>query len=402
MHGGKTKGRKRLSESRLLFITQDFPPQFGGINSYSTELCLRFVKQFDKLTVVTPHQKGCERVDDALPYEVVRIKCQSAWLGWKMKRDVAWLLETVNPDIIFHTQWTTLAASKKARKLGYMGRIVCAAHARELFREPGVPQPLLGWFRRVRAEYLRLPDLWLPVSRYTDGILDQYRVPAELRQIMPNGADPSHFRPSEDAENRMQTRKRYGLSHNDFVLITTTRIVPRKGIDTTIDALKQLYPKYPQLRYVVVGKGESREELERHSRDAGLGDVVQFAGTVPFDELPELYSACDLFVMVPKTILPDVEGFGIVYLEAGACGLAVIGSNSGGVPDAVEDGHTGLIVPEQDPAALAAAIERMITAPETRIALGKNGRRRVTEKLNWDTTAFQILELLKQADETIF
>ncbi|AXJ01902.1 phosphatidylinositol alpha-1,6-mannosyltransferase [Cyclonatronum proteinivorum] len=387
---------KELGAKTLLYITQDFPPGFGGINTYSAELCVRFAEYFGRLTVVAPYQPGCEAWDEMQPYNVVRIKCKSAFLGWVVKSRIPKLLEEVQPDILFHAQWTSLAAAKKARKSGFKGSVVCAAHARELLREPGLPFPLPQLFRAYRQEYMQLPDLWLPVSHFADQLLEALGIAAANRQIVHNGTDPFHFRDDDDAQTRAETRRSLGLKAEDFVLVTTARIVARKGIDTVIEALKRLFPEHPLLRYVVIGTGDQRENLAQKAKEAGLGAIVQFIENVSHEQLPHIYQAADLFVMVPKTIPPDVEGFGLVYLEANACGLPVIGSTSGGVPDAIAHDETGLLVSEQNPAELASAIEYLIKDPGKRKLYGEKGRARVLEKLNWDDVSQQMLGLFQE------
>lgn len=385
-----------LSRKTLILITQDFPPSFGGIQNYSVQLGRRFSRVFKKVVVVAPWLKGCEAWDEGQPFDVVRIRTQSRLLGWVLRHRMKQLLDKYRPDLLFHTQWNTLAAAKKARKCGFEGSIICAAHGWELLREPELPFPVPQIFRKYRTEYLQLPVLWLPVSRYSDQLLDDLGIPAPSRVIMHNGTNPAHFRDDDDAQTRAETRRSFSLQADDFVLLTTARIVAQKGIDTVIEALGLLAPDYPRLRYLIIGDGVERPALEAQVRKAGLTERVRFAGNVTYGQLPHIYQAADVFVMVPKTLLPVVEGYGIVYLEANACGLPVIGSTSGGVPDAVLHNETGLLVPEQNPAELAAAIESLIKAPDKRRKFGQNGRKRVLAQNNWDAVSQNMLTLFQQ------
>lgn len=386
-----------LSRKTLMLITQDFPPSFGGVQNYSVQLSLRFSRVFEKVVVVAPWLKGCEAWDEGPnPFEVIRVKTQSRLLGWVLRHQMKRLLAQYRPDLLFHTQWNTLAAAKKARKCGFTGAIICAAHAWELLREPELPFPVPQIFRKYRTEYLQLPKLWLPVSRYSDQLLHDLGVPPQLRTIIHNGTDPGHFRDDDDAHTRAQTRLSLGLEADDFVLVTTARIVAQKGIDTVIEALSLLALNNPRIRYVIIGQGEQLPALKAQVQKAGLTEQVRFAGTVSYEQLPHIYQAADVFVMVPKTMLPLVEGFGIVYLEANACGLPVIGSTSGGVPDAVLHNETGLLVPEQNPAELAAAIESLMKDPAKRRQLGQNGRKRVLAHNNWDAVSQNMLTLFQK------
>lgn len=176
-----------------------------------------------------------------------------------------------------------------------------------------------------------------------------------------------------------ELRAHYGLGFG-FVVLSLGRLVTRKGFDTLIEAIAVLRKRGEEVTLFIVGDGPEKKNLEHLAWEHGVTENVRFAGAVTDAELPALYASCDTFAMVPRSIGPDVEGFGIVYLEAGLMGKPVIGSRTGGVPDAVLDGKTGLLVPSDDPAALADAIVRLKNDPALAANLGVAGRlRAITE-----------------------
>src|SRR5439155_1699694 len=166
---------------------------------------------------------------------------------------------------------------------------------------------------------------------------------------------PERFRPGLDPR---PVREKYGLdagTEGGAWLLTVSRVDIHKGIDTVIRALPAVRAAVPSVRYVVAGVGSRRPEFERLAAALGVGDAVRFLGFVGDDELPALYNAADLYVGASRRYDLLAEGFGISIVEASACGLAVVGGRSGGVPDAVRDGETGILVDPDDPEAVAAA-----------------------------------------------
>jgi phosphatidylinositol alpha-1,6-mannosyltransferase len=145
------------------------------------------------------------------------------------------------------------------------------------------------------------------------------------------------------------------------------------------------------VQYVIVGSGPDEERLRQIVDHHGLHDAVHFAGRVPWDDLLLYYNAADVFVMPSREDPPDVEGFGLVFLEANACGTPVIGANAGGVPDAIVDGTTGYLVPPADPAALADALASVLTHPEQARAMGRAGRYRAATVASWGAVAGDLL-----------
>jgi phosphatidylinositol alpha-1,6-mannosyltransferase len=208
-------------------------------------------------------------------------------------------------------------------------------------------------------------------------------------ETVPLGTTPAHFRPGVDPS---AVRAKYGLNGGPW-LLTVARLEWHKGIDTTMKALAAVRAAHPGTRYVVAGAGERLPLFERFRAELGLGDAVRFLGAVSDDELPALYNAADLYVGVSRRVEGLVEGFGISLVEASACGLAIVGGRSGGVPDAVRDGETGILVDSNDPAAVAAGINELLANPERRKQLGAAGRRAVETFYNWDRVVRELREI---------
>jgi phosphatidyl-myo-inositol dimannoside synthase len=194
------------------------------------------------------------------------------------------------------------------------------------------------------------------------------------------GVDTERFRPDLDAADI-----RHQLApHHEFVLLSVGRLQTRKGHDLMIQAVRLLAQRR-SLRYVIIGTGKERARLEALVDACGVRESVTFCGDVPADLLPKYFAACDLFVLPNRNEHGDIEGFGIVFLEAAASAKATIGGNSGGVPEAV--GNTGVLVSGTDATELAAAIARLMDDAALRKELGDAGRRRVESAFTWEAAA---------------
>jgi len=212
---------------------------------------------------------------------------------------------------------------------------------------------------------------------------------AQNVRVVPLGTTPSHFRPGVDTT---AVRARFGLEGGPW-LLTVARLEWHKGIDTVIKALPAVRAAHPGTRYAVAGVGERGPHLERLARELGLGDAVRFLGAVSDDDLPAVYNAADLYVGASRRHDLLAEGFGISLVEASACGLAVVGGRSGGVPDAVREGETGILVDPDDPQAVAAGINSLLADSDRRRRLGAAGRRAVEEFYNWDRVAQDLIQI---------
>ncbi len=206
------------------------------------------------------------------------------------------------------------------------------------------------------------------------------------------GTDPDRFRPRPGGVGVARERFAPGA---DPVVLTVARLVPRKGIDTALEAVARLTADFPRLAYLVAGTGPERARLQRLAETLGIAPHVRFLGDVPEADLPDLYAAADVFVLLAREIPEDdeVEGFGIVYCEAGASGLPVVGASSGGVPEAVRDAETGILVRPADPDEAARALRRLFDDAALRRAMGDAGRRLVEREHNWDRAAHRVWDL---------
>ena len=223
------------------------------------------------------------------------------------------------------------------------------------------------------------------------GLLEELEIknPPSLIVVHP-GTDPDRFRPSEQDPGEGP------------LLLSVARLVPRKGIDTALEAVARLVPSFPRLIYVIAGSGPDRERLERMAANLGIASRVRFLGDVQEDALPRLYAAADVFVLLAREEREQdsVEGFGIVYCEASAAGVPIVAADSGGVSESVRDEETGILVPPKDPEAAARAIRHLIENRSVRQEMGRNGRRLGEEYYNWDRAAREVWDISRRLIQT--
>jgi len=249
-----------------------------------------------------------------------------------------------------------------------------------------------GFKRRTAGGIIGQAAVLVANSRWTAELARQVLgalgldVPVET---VPLGTTPDHFRPGIEST---AVRQKYGLNGGPW-LLTVARLEWHKGIDTMMKALPTIRAAHPHARYAIAGVGDRRPQLEQLRQSLGLDDAVKFLGAVSDAELPALYNAADLYVGPSRRHELLVEGFGISLVEASACGLAVVGGRSGGVPDAGRDGETGILVDPEDPAAVAAGVNELLANPDRRKRLGAAGRRAVESYYNWDRVAKDIIRI---------
>ncbi len=372
-------------------VTADFPPDVGGIQTYSHELAHRLAARAGAFELMAPWRKGCERVDQQLPFAVRRVRAPKDGLALSGIGAVSLEARRLRADVVFAAHWSCAHAALISRRIsGYPRHIGTAAHGRELISRPFARSAMAqGVYDAIRKRALSGSDVLFPISRYTESLLEPYGV--RRVSVANNGVDASRFRP--DPASGAAFRARHALG-SGRVLMTVGRLVERKGIDTVIAALPLLCSDFPELSYSVVGDGSDRTRLEALARQHGVAQHVKFLGSLPADELAHAYNACDIFVMPSRSDGKDVEGFGLVFLEASACGKPVIGARSGGVPDAVVEGQTGYLVEPSSAPELARRLRQLLESPALCEELGQGGRAHVVSRGTWDHTGDKIYSAL--------
>jgi phosphatidyl-myo-inositol dimannoside synthase len=241
---------------------------------------------------------------------------------------------------------------------------------------------------------LQKADRVLAISRFTADLVQKAGVDPSRIDIIHVGCDATRFRP---LSARMELRQKLlGDRYRNRVILTVGNLVSRKGHDMVIRALPRLRETVPDITYLVVGDGPHRQQLEALADAVGVRDRVVFAGGVPDSDLPDIYALSDVFAMPSREHVEqcDVEGFGLVFLEANACAKPVVGGRSGGIPEAIEDGATGFLVNPNDSEDIAHAIGRLLTDTSLAIRMGQQGRVRVVNHFTWQKIGDRVQEIL--------
>jgi len=370
---------------RLLLITKDFPPDIGGIQTYAAELARRFAHQCESFAVVAPRIPGAETVDRELPYDVVRVRGTRNSFAPSVLACLPWLKARYRFNAVLGAQWQSAWAAVAGRGVVGAYAVCTAVHGREVLTMHYSGIGAASLYDRARRYTLGRADRLFPGSRYALQLVREKGMAYRSAQVVSYGCNVERFRP----EGGEATRQRLGLAGRK-VLLTLSRLVPRKGIDTVLEALPEISRAVPEVQYLVAGEGGDRPRLEELARRLGVTSLVRFLGMIPDEEVAPLLHMADVFVMPAREERPDVEGFGLVFLEANACGTPVIGSTSGGIPDAVIDGETGLLVPPQAPGPLAQAAIRLLNDADLRQRLGQTGRERVLRDGTWERMVAQL------------
>jgi phosphatidylinositol alpha-1,6-mannosyltransferase len=374
---------------RHLLVTNDFPPKVGGIQNYLWDLWSRLdPASFVVLTASSD--------DDATSFDAAQ-----AARGVRIERVPGSILFFPSPqaqrdiDDCVRTHGIDLVLLDPALPLGLLGPRLGVPYGVILHgAEVTVPGRLPG-ARTAFARVLRDASIVVSAGRYPEA--EGRRVAPDLAipfVEIPPGVDTGAVAPLKAPERRA-ARARLGLPATAPIVASVSRLVPRKGMDVLIEAANRLAPSYPDLVVAIGGDGRERHHLERLAADS-LVDVRVF-GRVSDDDRAALLGAADVFVMACRNRWGGLEqeGFGIVFLEAAAFGVPQVAGDSGGAPEAVLDGVTGLVVDDpSDPGAVAEAIRTLLADPPLRRRLGRAARTRVQEFFNTDVLASRLAEAL--------
>jgi len=368
-----------------LLITNDFPPRPGGIQQFVHNLAVR--QPAGSVIVYTSTWRGAAKFDAEQPFEVVREDTSVLLPTPRVAKRAAELARAYGCDTVWFGAAAPLGLlAGGLRRTGGVDRAVALTHGHEI-----------GWAalpgaRRLLQRIARSHDVITYLGEYQRIRLDRaLHGLTELQRLAP-GVDVDTFHPGVDGS---AVRARHALSDRP-VIVCVSRLVPRKGQDMLIRALPTVRRRVPGAALLLVSGGPYRTKLERLAREHGVESDVVFTGSVPWAELPAHYAAGDVYAMPCRTRAAglDVEGLGIVYLEASAIGLPVVGGDSGGAPDAVLEGETGFVVGGRDVAGLAGRLAELLTDPTRAKTMGAAGRAWVEREWRWEAQAARLAKLL--------
>jgi len=374
--------------TRILLITNDFPPRPGGIQSFLHGIVDRLPAP--DVVVYTSQWRGWEEWDAAQPFTVIREPTSVLLPTAPVRRRAVSLLREHDCDVVWFGAAAPLGLLARALRSAGARRIVATTHGHEVgwAAMPGTRQML----RRIASDVDVLTYLGAYTRHRLASAVGRKNV-GKLSKLRP-GVDATVFRPGLGAE----TRREVGLVDRR-VVVCVSRLMPRKGQDVLIRALPAVQQRVPDAALLIVGGGPARGSLERLATSTGVHSSVVFTGSVPWHALPSYYGAGDVFAMPCRSRLRglDVEGLGIVFLEAAACGLPVVAGDSGGAPDALADGATGRLVDGRSVAKVADVVAGLLEHPDEASLMGRRGREWVQREWSWESAATTLCNMLEVA-----
>lgn len=380
---------------RTLLVTNDFPPRPGGIQSYLHSLATRLPAA--DLVVYAPSwdRQGSGygshvEFDAAQPFEVVRHRTSLMLPTPDVLRVAARLVAERELDTVWFGAAAPLALLGPALRRAGAERVVACTHGHE------VGWSMLPAARQALRRIGTTADVVTYVSKYTRRRMAAAFGPLAGLEHLPSGVDTEVFRP--DAAAREEIRARHGLGDRPTV-VCVSRLVPRKGQDMLVRSLVEIRKRIPDVALLLVGGGPYRKQVAALADEMGVADHVVLTGSVPWPELPAHYAAGDVFAMPCRTRGGglDVEGLGIVYLEASATGLPVVAGRSGGAPETVLDEVTGHVVDGRDVHQIAETLSALLLDPTRSGRMGEAGRAWVARQWRWDQLAHRLSGLLSDA-----
>jgi phosphatidylinositol alpha-1,6-mannosyltransferase len=353
-----------MNEKTIVIPAYDFKPLLGGVANYGNELAVQFSKRA-RVHVLSRKLPGRDEFDQGLPYTVSRIRTPySALLSLPLfARTLRQLIRRHPPDAVFCPMWLPDGAACRWALKGTAIPYFVAAHGTEVFEDFTTARNSVRTVlaRRLKRKVFRDAKKVFPVSHYTRKAVLEEAGGNENGVITVNNGVNSMIFKTTAGDSNLEARYR---PRGEQILLTVTRLYPYKGVDRMLESLPAISQAVPDVKYLIVGEGPDRRRLEDLAARLGLQTRVSFLGRLALSEIVELYNLADLFVMLSREEPPDVEGFGLVFLEAAACGLPSVGGRSGGIPDAIDEGKSGWLVDPNNVEAIASTIIGLLKSPE--------------------------------------
>lgn len=376
----KTRARthnciRRSRDAVPIIVSNDFPPQSGGIQRVMSQIALGIAARARDVVVVAPKNVRSVAFDRSVPYRVVRYAVTGRRFVDVLAMIPTYLgaLRSSRDKATIASIWWPSAVAVSLVPKALRGRLVVFAHGSEI--APG----RTGIRRFVMRFVYRSADVVLANSTLTESLLAMVGTTSNVRRV----SMAVDSRPIAPSPSPIPT------------ILSVGRLIERKGFDRTIEALAILTSEFPQLRYVIVGAGPQEDALVALAHRFGVAERVLFRGQISDDELGNAYAEAWIFALPTRLVDDDVEGFGLVYLEAAMAHLPSIGGIGSGAVDAIVDGETGLLVDGNDARAIAAAVRRLLEDREVMSTMGRRAFERALT-FTWDRTVTEVLAALSQ------
>jgi len=367
-------------KDKILLVTGDFLPTKGGISTLFFELC----SKIPQIIVLTKKTNNDEAFDSSQQIRIRRINIFNKLL---------------QPFILVINAFRTVKKEKIDKLIsgqllvpGFVGYII-----HKLLKKPYYVCTYGPEFNENRLFFplmkliLKNATKIITISNFAKKQLIKKNISPYKIAVFTPGVNLVRFNPNLNAEKIL---KRHNL-YNKIVLLTASRLDTNKGIDKMINLMPEILRKYPNVVYIIVGKGREERSLKKLAEEKSKENII-FVGEVSDETIPLYYASCDVFLLLTREVPRKgfVEGFGIVFLEANACGKPVIAGKAGGSPEAVEDKITGLIVDPLDDKEILTSIEKLLEDRNLREKLGSDGRIRAENEFNWDIKSKQFIDII--------
>ena len=376
---------------KTLFVTNDFGPRAGGIESFIIGLIEHL--PFGSTTVYTSAQGDTHAYDatwlEKYGVRVIRDRAKILLPTPRITGDIVRLIQAEAIETVAFGAAAPLALMASRLRGAGVGRIIALTHGHEVWWSKVFP------FTRAMRRIGSSVDVLTYLGEFTRTAIAGALAPKSagaMVKIAP-GIDTEHFAPIDSTS----LRESLGLSQKK-VIVSVGRLVHRKGQDRLIESMRAIVQEVPTAHLLLIGEGPYREHLQALVRKYALDDHISFIGRIQYADLPQYICLGEIFAMPSRSRFfgLEVEGLGIVYLEASACGLPVIAGASGGAPDALIDGTTGVVVDGLDSAAIAVAAINLLNNPAQARLMGQAGRRWIVEKWRWQIWADAFKKLINE------
>jgi len=377
---------------KILVITNDFGPRTGGIETFVIGLLERIKGQ--EVIVFTSAQGDTSEYDQKWFQEfgirVIRDRSKILLPSMRVVKRVKGIVRLHNIEVIVFGAAAPLALMAPALRKSGVKKVIALTHGHEVWWAKIFPFNLA--MKRIGSGVDHLTYL----GEFTRNAIAQSltKKSADAMVKIAPGIDTAHFIPQPDS---MHKRITLGLE-NKKIIISVGRLVHRKGQDKLIEAMPQILQKVPNAHLLLVGEGPYRSHLEKLANKLSMNHNITFAGRILYNNLPSYLSAADLFAMPSRSRFfgLEVEGLGIVYLEASACGIPVVAGKSGGAPDAVIEGVTGLCVDGTDINQIANAVIDICGDAKRASNMGAAGRNWIVDQWRWEIWSKEFNSLLAE------